>query len=62
MSAVLSAANDTCWFSYLTRGIWISAQGRSRDEARIKLLKELQKLELPLPDPKVFDPPDKCPS
>ena len=57
MNLPLSSAGDKCWFAYITRGVRVSASGRSRDEARLRLLQKLQALGLPLADPELFNLP-----
>ena len=57
MIILLSAASDEGWFGYVARGHFVSAHGRTREEARIELLKKLEKLGLPLPAPEAFEQP-----
>jgi hypothetical protein len=57
MIILLTAENDEGWLAYIGRGHYVTVNARTREEARIMLLKKLEKLGLPPPAPKAFQPP-----
>jgi hypothetical protein len=53
----LDAGDNRQGLGYVARGHYVTASGRTREEARISLLKKLEKLGLPAPDRKIFEQP-----
>jgi hypothetical protein len=62
MIILLTAANDEGWLGYIRSGYSVTVNARTREEARIMLLKKLEKLGLPPPAPKAFELPDPADS
>jgi len=57
MIILLSCENGGPWFGYVARGQYLSACGRTWEEARARLLEKLDKLGLPRPAAKAFERP-----
>jgi hypothetical protein len=57
MILLLKAESDEGWLGYIRNGYWISVHARTREEARVELLKKLQKLGFPPPAPEAFEAP-----
>jgi hypothetical protein len=55
MTLLLSAESDPGWLAYITRGYYVIARGHTREEARVRLVQKIQKLGLPMPNPKAFE-------
>jgi len=55
MILLLSAESDPGWLAYITRGHYVIARGQTREEARVRLVQKIQKLGLPMPNPKAFE-------
>jgi hypothetical protein len=57
MIVLLSAKNDEGWLGYVREGYTVTVHARTREEARVELLKKLQKLGFPPPAPRAFQVP-----
>ena len=55
MILLLSAESDPGWLAYIARGHYVIARGQTREEARVRLVQRIQKLGLPMLDPKAFE-------
>jgi hypothetical protein len=49
MIVLLTAESDEGWLGYIRDGYSVSVHARTREEARVELLKKLQQLGLPFP-------------
>jgi hypothetical protein len=57
MILLLSAQSDEGWLGYIRDGYYVAVHARTREEARVELLKKLQKLGFPPPAPEAFEVP-----
>jgi hypothetical protein len=57
MILLLSSASDEGWLGYIAQGQHVCVHCRTREEARVSLLRKIEELGLPPPPPGAFKRP-----